>query len=90
MEAAPRGLDPQRIGERLVGTDGVREVHDLHVWEVTSGMPAVSAHMIVGRTRTAIRRGGGRPALLADEFGIEHSTLQVEHETSDELLQIDD
>ena len=60
MEAAPR-LDLQRIGETLAAEDGVVEVHDLHVWEVTSGMPAISAHLIVGRTSTATRRGGEQP-----------------------------
>src|SRR5215203_3563857 len=47
MEAAPKGLDPQAIGEALVEEAGVVEVHDLHVWEVTTGMPAISAHMLV-------------------------------------------
>ncbi|HEX6586231.1 MAG TPA: cation diffusion facilitator family transporter [Solirubrobacterales bacterium] len=88
MEAAPRGLDPERIGERLVGTDGVLEVHDLHVWEVTSGMPAVSAHMIVGPDEDCHQARWRAARVLADEFGIEHSTLQVEHEPGDELLQI--
>jgi cobalt-zinc-cadmium efflux system protein len=88
MEAAPRELDPQRIGESLVSTDGVVEVHDLHVWEVTSGMPAISAHMIVGRDVDCHQARWRAARLLADEFGIEHSTLQVEHEPEDELLQI--
>ena len=70
MEAAPPGLDPQAIGEALVNEAGVVEVHDLHVWEVTTGMPALSAHMIVRQD-------------------VEHSTLQVEHEAEDDLLQID-
>ncbi|HET9119583.1 MAG TPA: cation diffusion facilitator family transporter, partial [Solirubrobacterales bacterium] len=47
MEAAPKGLDPEAIGKALVEEAGVVEVHDLHVWEVTTGMPAISAHMIV-------------------------------------------
>ena len=51
MEAAPPGLDPQQIGRTLAAAEGVVEVHDLHVWEVTSGMPAISAHMIVGQRR---------------------------------------
>ena len=49
LEAAPRGLDPDAIGRRMAGQDGVNEVHDLHVWEVTSGFPALSAHVLVGR-----------------------------------------
>jgi cation diffusion facilitator family transporter len=88
MEAAPRGLDPQQIGQTLAAEDGVVEVHDLHVWEVTSGMPAISAHMIVGRDVDCHQARWQAARLLADRFGVEHSTLQVEHEPGDELLQI--
>ncbi|HEY4997471.1 MAG TPA: cation diffusion facilitator family transporter, partial [Solirubrobacteraceae bacterium] len=48
LEAAPEGLDPQAIGRALVSQEGVVEVHDLHVWEVGSGFPALSAHVLVG------------------------------------------
>jgi cobalt-zinc-cadmium efflux system protein len=88
MEAAPRGLDPEQIGQTLAAEDGVVEVHDLHVWEVTSGMPAISAHMIVGRDVDCHEARWHAARLLADRFGVEHSTLQVEHEPGDELLQI--
>jgi cobalt-zinc-cadmium efflux system protein len=88
MEAAPRGLDPQKIGESLAAADGVVEVHDLHVWEVTSGMPAISAHIIVGRDVDCHEARWRAARLLADRFDVEHSTLQVEHEPGDELLQI--
>ena len=88
MEAAPPGLDPQRIGETLAGEDGVVEVHDLHVWEVTSGLPAISAHMIVGRDVDCHEARWRAARLLEDRFGVEHSTIQVEHEPGDELLQI--
>jgi cobalt-zinc-cadmium efflux system protein len=88
MEAAPRGLDPQQIGRTLAAEDGVVEVHDLHVWEVTSGMPALSAHMVVGRDVDCHEARWHAARLLADRFGVEHSTLQVEHEPGDELLQI--
>jgi cobalt-zinc-cadmium efflux system protein len=88
MEAAPRGLDPEQIGESLAAADGVVEVHDLHVWEVTSGMPAISAHVIVGRDVDCHEARWRAARLLAERFGVEHSTLQVEHEPGDELLQI--
>jgi cobalt-zinc-cadmium efflux system protein len=88
MEAAPPGLDPIVIGETLAAEEGVVEVHDLHVWEVTSGMPAISAHMIVGRDVDCHQARWRAARLLADRFGVEHSTLQVEHEQGDELLQI--
>ena len=47
MEAAPDGVDPNTIGHRLAAQPGVAEVHDLHIWEVTSGFNAVSAHIVV-------------------------------------------
>jgi cobalt-zinc-cadmium efflux system protein len=89
MEAAPRGLDPQAIGEALVAEAGVVEVHDLHVWEVTTGMPAISAHIIVGQDADCHEARWRAARLLADRFGVEHSTLQVEHESGEELLQIE-
>ena len=78
LEAAPRGLDPQEIGRTLAGQPHVVEVHDLHVWEVTSGMPSLSAHVTVGAgcdTQTHRRK---LAELLHDRFGIDHTTLQVE------------
>jgi cobalt-zinc-cadmium efflux system protein len=89
MEAAPPGLDPETIGEALAAEAGVVEVHDLHVWEVTTGMPAISAHLIVGRDADCHQARWRAARLLADRFGVEHSTLQVEHEPGDELLQIE-
>lgn len=89
MEAAPRGLNPQAIGEALVSEEGVVEVHDLHVWEVTTGMPAISAHLLVAADADCHQARWRAAQLLADRFGVEHSTLQVEHEPGDELLQIE-
>jgi cobalt-zinc-cadmium efflux system protein len=88
LEAAPRGLDPEAIGLRMAGEPGVNEVHDLHIWEVTSGFPALSAHVLVGRDTDChdVRRELER--ILHDEFEIEHTTLQVEHEGA-ELLEIE-
>src|SRR4051794_20852689 len=89
MEAAPPELDPEEIGRTLAAEDGVVEVHDLHVWEVTSGMPAISAHLIVGKDADCHEARWHAARLLADRFGVEHSTLRVEHEAGEELLQID-
>jgi cobalt-zinc-cadmium efflux system protein len=89
MEAAPPGLDPEAIGEALVNEAGVVEVHDLHVWEVTTGLPAISAHLIVRQDADCHEARWRAAQLLADRFGVEHSTLQVEHEPGDELLQIE-
>ena len=87
LEAAPEGIDPDAIGHAMAHAPCVREVHDLHVWEVTSGFPALSAHVLVGpgedchETRRSLER------LLNERFGIEHITLQVDHEGG-ELLSI--
>jgi cobalt-zinc-cadmium efflux system protein len=89
MEAAPRELDPKRIGQALAATPGVVQVHDLHVWEVTTGMPSISAHLIVGEDADCHQARWRAARLLADRFGVEHSTLQVEHEHGDELLEIE-
>ncbi len=89
MEAAPRELDPKRIGEALAATPGVVQVHDLHVWEVTTGMPSISAHLIVGLDADCHQARWRAARLLAERFGVEHSTLQVEHEHGDELLEIE-
>jgi cobalt-zinc-cadmium efflux system protein len=88
LEAAPRGLDPEEIGRRMAGHDGVNEVHDLHVWEVTSGFPALSAHVLVGSDTNCHDVRRTLEAMLHDEFEIEHTTLQVEHEGGD-LLEIE-
>jgi cobalt-zinc-cadmium efflux system protein len=78
LEAAPRDLDPEKIGNVLAAQNHVVEVHDLHVWEVTSGFPAISAHVTVraGCDTQAHRRELAE--LLRKRFGIGHSTLQVE------------
>ena len=78
LEAAPRDLDPSEIGNALASEHHVIEVHDLHVWEVSSGFPAMSAHVTVrsGCDTQAHRRQLAE--LLRDRFGITHSTLQVE------------
>jgi cobalt-zinc-cadmium efflux system protein len=88
LEASPRGLDPDAIGRRMAHHDGVSEVHDLHVWEVTSGFPALSAHVLVGDHTNCHDVRRTLEAMLHDEFEIEHTTLQVDHEGGD-LLEIE-
>jgi len=87
LEAAPEGLDPAEIGGAMRAHAGVADVHDLHVWEISSGFPALAAHVLVERGEDchAIRRELER--LLQDRFGLDHTTLQVEH-TSARLLGI--
>lgn len=88
LEAAPRGVDTQRVGGMMAATAGVREVHDLHVWTITSGFPALSAHVLVGDSDDchAVRRE--LEALLHEEFAIDHTTLQVDHEADGELVEL--
>jgi cobalt-zinc-cadmium efflux system protein len=88
LEASPRGLDPDAIGLRMAGQPGVSEVHDLHIWEVTSGFPSLSAHVLVGRDADCHAARRSLERLLHDEFGIEHTTLQVDHDGGD-LLEIE-
>lgn len=79
LEASPKGIDTRAVGERLARAPGVVEVHDLHVWTITSGFPALSAHVLVGRGEDCHGRRRELEALLEQEFGIEHTTLQVDH-----------
>jgi cobalt-zinc-cadmium efflux system protein len=90
MEAAPAGLDPDRIGHVLAAQPGVVEVHDLHVWEVTSGFPALSAHVVVRAGDDCHDRRRALQKLLRDQFGVQHTTLQVDHEAASQPpLQIE-
>jgi cobalt-zinc-cadmium efflux system protein len=90
LEAAPADLDPELIGRTLAAHPGVVEIHDLHVWEVTSGFPALSAHVVVGAGRDCpdLRRALQRE--LTERFGLRHTTLQVDHEAAEQPpLQIE-
>lgn len=92
LEAAPAHVDPDVLGDKLVTQRAVVEVHDLHVWQITSGQAALSAHVLVepGGDCHAVRRD--LEHLLRHEYGITHTTLQVDHlgenETAGDLLQI--
>jgi cobalt-zinc-cadmium efflux system protein len=91
MEAAPAGMDVAGMGRAMASVPDVMEVHDLHVWTVTSGFPALSAHVVVcpGADRDMARRRVEQ--MLHDRFEIHHTTLQmVEAADAGELLQIRD
>jgi cobalt-zinc-cadmium efflux system protein len=88
LEAAPKGLDPDAIGRRMAAHSGVVEVHDLHVWEVTSEFPALAAHVTVSRDADCHMARLELAELLDREFDIHHTTLQVEHEP-ERLVQIE-
>ena len=61
----------------MAAAEGIVEVHDLHIWTITSGFPALSAHVLVGGTVSLRRRE--LEELLTHEYGISHTTLQVDH-----------
>jgi cobalt-zinc-cadmium efflux system protein len=88
LEAAPRGMDPEEIGHALAAAPGVVEVHDLHVWEVSSGFPSLAAHVVVGRDCDCHQARLSLQTILRDRFAIEHTTLQMDHEGGD-LVQLE-
>jgi cobalt-zinc-cadmium efflux system protein len=88
LEAAPAGLDPDEIGRLLASQPNVREVHDLHVWEISSGFPALTAHVLVAPDTDCHGTRGQLALLLQEQFGIVHTTLQVDHEHRDAPLRI--
>jgi cobalt-zinc-cadmium efflux system protein len=79
LETSPGDIDPDEVARAIVAEPDVHEVHDLHVWTLTSGFPVLSAHVLVapGADCHGLRRG--LEAMLGERFGLEHSTLQVEH-----------
>jgi cobalt-zinc-cadmium efflux system protein len=79
LEQAPRSIDPNEVGRKMVGVEGVEEVHDLHVWTITSGFPALAAHVLVGNDQDCHERRRALEKVLYRKFGIEHTTLQVDH-----------
>lgn len=88
LEGTPSGVDVQLVRAELLAIPGVTAVHDLHVWSITSGEPALSAHLVVvgvdcvgcGETSVLDRAA----AMLGERFGLTHTTLQIEHDTHDE------
>jgi cobalt-zinc-cadmium efflux system protein len=90
MEAAPAGLDPDEVGRVLASEPGVVEVHDLHVWEVTSGFAALSAHVVVEPEADPGERRRHLERVIDDRFRVRHTTLQVDHSVADQKpLQIE-
>ncbi|HEU4944771.1 MAG TPA: cation diffusion facilitator family transporter [Solirubrobacterales bacterium] len=89
MEAAPAGLDVDAAGAAICAEEGVRSVHDLHIWTVTSGFGALAAHVVVAADcdRDLVR--ARIELLLRDRFGIDHTTLQMEDEAPEGLLHVE-
>lgn len=83
LEAAPAGVDPAALGKELCCIPGVVEVHDLHVWEITSGEPAASAHILVREGLDCHLIREQIEQVLAERHHLTHSTLQVDHASGD-------
>jgi len=79
LESSPPGTEAAEVGRRMADAEGVVEVHDLHVWTITSGFPALAAHVLVGPEEDCHACRRQLEGILLDEFGIEHTTLQVDH-----------
>jgi cobalt-zinc-cadmium efflux system protein len=88
LEGAPPGIDPDEVRALLRSHGGVTAVHDLHIWEISSGFPALSAHILVERGEDCHRIRRELERELGGRYEIDHTTLQVEH-TSDRLLTIE-
>jgi cobalt-zinc-cadmium efflux system protein len=89
MEAAPAGLDVEAAGAAICAEEGVRSVHDLHIWTVTSGFGALAAHVVVAPDcdRDLVRRR--IELLLHERFEIDHTTLQMEEQAPEGLLHVE-
>lgn len=78
LEASPRGTDMEHVRRHILDAPGVRDVHDLHAWTITSGMHVVSAHVVLEQDAEAGPALDSLSRCLADDFDIEHSTFQIE------------
>ena len=91
MESAPAGIDVREVGEAMAAEPDVVEVHDLHMWTVTSGFPALSRTWWCDRARTVIDVLARLERMLHERFGIRHTTLQVRASAArrcEDLIQI--
>jgi cobalt-zinc-cadmium efflux system protein len=79
LEATPHNLDATEVGRKMASAEGILEIHDLHIWTITSGFPALSAHVLVGRQDDCHARRRELENLLARDYDISHTTLQVDH-----------
>lgn len=82
LESSPRELDLDELRRHIIEVDGVTDVHDLHVWTITSGMPVMSAHVVVSDSLTELAQAhevlDRLRGCLAEHFDVEHSTFQIE------------
>lgn len=88
LEQAPAGVDVNQVGRALKDAEGVVDVHDLHVWTITSGFPALAVHVLVTQERDCHECRRELERMLGERFGIDHTTIQVDH-AEPKLLQIE-
>jgi len=79
LEETPKGIDADEVGRAMASAPGVQEVHDLHIWTITSGFPSLSAHVLVAPAADCHGIRVELERLLAEQFALTHTTLQVEH-----------
>ncbi len=87
LEAAPAGIDPDALADQLLAQPSIVEVHDLHVWAITSNQPALSAHVLVEPSADCHAARVRLEQLLHDDYQLTHTTLQVDH-AGEKYLQI--
>jgi cobalt-zinc-cadmium efflux system protein len=82
LEATPRGIDLHEVVEAVRAVDGVKDIHDVHIWSITSGLHALSAHLLIDDqlTSCSVDIVERVQSLLKCDFGIAHTTLQCESE----------
>lgn len=87
VQAAPEDIDLDHVRSRLLGIEGVRDIHDLHVWTLTSDMEVASVHLITPVDADAHAILDRATTMLQDEFNIAHATLQVEPDTHESCVE---
>jgi cobalt-zinc-cadmium efflux system protein len=88
LEQAPAGLEAEEVGRALASAPGVSSVHDLHIWTITSGFAALSAHVLVGADEDCHARRRELEEMLEERFGLTHTTLQMDHQERAKLLRV--
>ena len=88
LEQAPAHIDAPEVGRAILGTPGVVQAHDLHIWTITSGFPALSVHVLVELEQDCHERRRELELMLRERFEIDHTTIQVDHQEPSPLLQV--
>jgi cobalt-zinc-cadmium efflux system protein len=87
LDAVPRGINPNTVRQYLLALPGVNGVHDLHIWALSTTEPALTAHLVIEDLKASNQLIEKVQRDLHDKFGIEHTTLQLEHDTDTRTCQ---